>query len=104
MTAQARRDALWGYLFITPQMLGFLLVVIGPMVAVLVFSTQDRNLLTGVVKPVGMANYATIFSKDALFQKALVNSLAFTALLVPMNIALALFLATMLSQKLAGIT
>jgi multiple sugar transport system permease protein len=104
MSAQARRDALWGYLFITPQMLGFLLFVIGPLVAVLVFSTQDRNLLTGIVKPVGLANYATIFSKDALFQKALVNSLVFTALLVPLNIALALFLAIMLSQKLAGMT
>jgi multiple sugar transport system permease protein len=104
MTAHARRDALWGYLFITPQMLGFLLFVIGPLVAVLVFSTQDRNLLTGALHPVGMANYATIFAKDALFQKAIVNSLVFTALLVPMNIALALFLALMLAQKLAGIT
>jgi len=104
MTAQARRDALWGYLFITPQMLGFLLFVIGPLVAVFVFSTQDRNLLTGIVKPVGLDNYVTIFSKDALFQKALVNSLTFTGLLVPMNIVLALFLALVLSQKLAGIT
>jgi multiple sugar transport system permease protein len=104
MTAQARRDALWGYLFITPQMLGFLLFVIGPLVAVFVFSTQDRNLLSGVVKPVGLENYVAIFGKDPLFQKALVNSLTFTGLLVPMNIALALFLALVLSQKLAGIT
>ena len=104
MTAQARRDALWGYLFIAPQMLGFLLFVIGPLVAVFVFSTQDRNLLTGIAKPVGFDNFVTIFSKDALFQTALVNSLTFTALLVPMNIVLALFLALMLSQKLAGIT
>ncbi|MCC7452173.1 MAG: sugar ABC transporter permease [Anaerolineae bacterium] len=104
MTAQARRDALWGYLFIAPQMLGFLLFVIGPLVAVFVFSTQDRNLLTGIAKPVGFDNYVAIFSKDALFQTALVNSLTFTALLVPMNIGLALFLAMMLSQRIAGIT
>jgi multiple sugar transport system permease protein len=104
MTAQARRDALWGYLFITPQMLGFLVFVIGPLVAVLVFSTQDRNLLTGIARPVGLENYVTIVAKDPLFQKALVNSLTFTSLLVPINIILALFLALLLAQKLAGIT
>jgi multiple sugar transport system permease protein len=104
MTAQARRDSLWGYLFITPQMLGFLLFVIGPLMAVFVFSTQDRNLLTGVAKPIGLANFTAIFTKDPLFVKALTNSLIFTSLLVPMNIALALFLALLLAQKLAGIT
>lgn len=104
MSGQAHRDAFWGYVFITPQMLGFLLFVIGPLVTVFVFSTQDRNLLTGIAKPIGLENYATIFGKDALFQKALANSLTFTALLVPMNIVLALFLALVLSQKLAGIT
>jgi multiple sugar transport system permease protein len=104
MNAQARRDAVWGYLFITPQVLGFLLFVIGPLIAVLVFSTQDRNLLSGIAKPVGLANYADIFTKDPLFKKALINSITFTALLVPMNICLALFLATILSQKLAGMT
>lgn len=101
---QAIRDALWGYAFITPQMLGFLLFVIGPLIAVFVFSTQDRNLLTGAVKPIDLQNYAKIFTTDLLFRKAVVNSLTFTALLVPMNILLALMLAMLLAQKLSGMT
>lgn len=100
---QAIRDALWGYAFITPQMLGFLFFVIGPLIAVFVFSTQDRSLLSGIAKPIDFQNYVKIFTTDTLFQKAVLNSLTLTALLVPLNIMLALFLATLLAQKLAGV-
>ncbi len=100
----ARRDALWGYLFITPQMLGFLLFVLGPLVAIFVLSTQDRSLLNPVVKQIGLENYRMILTQDPLFETVLGNSLKFTLLLVPMNISLALFLATLLAQKLRGIT
>ncbi len=103
-SGSAGHEAVWGYLFIAPQMLGFLLFVIGPLLAVFVFSTQDRNLLTGSVKAVGLNNYLTILTNDALFTKAVTNSLIFTTLLVPANIALALFLAVLLAQKLAGVT
>jgi len=102
-SGSAGRETVWGYLFIAPQMLGFLVFVIGPLLAVFVFSTQDRNLLTGSVKTVGLNNYLTILTNDALFTKAVTNSLVFTTLLVPVNIALALFLAVLLAQKLAGV-
>lgn len=97
------RDALWGYAFIAPQMIGFAIFIILPLVTIFVFSTQERNLLTGAVTQVGFENFRTIFEDDALFRKVLVNTLTFTAGLVPLNIALALFLASLLAQKLRGI-
>jgi multiple sugar transport system permease protein len=99
----ARRDAFVGYTMIAPQVLGFLTFVIGPIVAVFWYALHQRNLLTGVSTFVGLGNFETMLVRDAVFQKVLVNSLVFTAGLVPLNVALALFLALMLSRDLPGV-
>ena len=99
-----KRDTLWGYAFIAPQMIGFIIFIILPLITIFFFSTEQRNLLTGIVTPVGLGNFRTIFESDLLFRKVLINTLTFTAGLVPLNIGLALFLATLLNQKLRGIT
>ncbi len=96
------RAAAPAYFFIAPQMAGFLLFVLGPTVAVFVFSMQSRNLLTGVNLFVGLENYRTMFAGDPLFVKTLVNSLVFTLGLVPTNIALALGLALLLAKQIRG--
>jgi multiple sugar transport system permease protein len=95
----AHQDRLWGYLFITPSFLGFLLFVLGPLIAVFVFSTQNRNLLTGQVSFVGLENFRTMTENDPLFTKTMINSLIFTAGLVPLNITLALTIAILLSRQ-----
>lgn len=99
----ARRDALFGFAMIAPQMLGFFTFVIGPIIAVFWYSLHQRNLLTGQSTFVGWGNFEQMFFRDAVFQKVLVNSLVFTAGLVPLNIILALFLALMLSRDLPGV-
>ena len=86
----AGRDALWGYLFISPQLIGFLVFVVGPLIAVIVFSTQDRNLLFGTATPVGLDNYRTLLTGDTLFWQVMQNTLYFSLLLVPLNIVVAL--------------
>jgi multiple sugar transport system permease protein len=88
---------------IAPQVIGFLAFVIGPIIAVFWFALHRRNLLTGQSTFIAFANFETMFSSDAVFQKVLVNSLVFTAGLVPLNIALALTLALLLSRQLPGV-
>ncbi len=100
----ARRDELYGYLFIAPQMIGFLVFVIGPLIAVFIYSFQERNLLTGQATFVGLENYFTMFYKDKLFSKVMLNSLFFTLGLVPLNVALSLGLAVALTNQLRGTT
>lgn len=100
----SRQDAIFGYLFIAPQIIGFLLFVIGPVIAVFVFSFQERNILTGVIQPVGLANYERMTGGDPIFSTVLVNSIIFTAGLVPLNLALALVLAVMLNRRMRGVT
>lgn len=96
------RQSVPGYLFIAPQLLGFLLFVIGPTVAVVIFSMQSRNLLTGTNLFVGLENYRMMFGQDPLFVKTLVNSLVFTLGLVPTNMAIALALALLLAKRIRG--
>lgn len=99
------QDALFGYLFVTPQVLGFLLFVVGPLIAVIYYSFQDRNVLTGMIQPAGLANYERMFSgADPLFGTVLANSIVFTAGLVPLNIIFALVLAVLLNRKMRGVT
>jgi multiple sugar transport system permease protein len=83
-------------------MIGFFLFVLGPILAVFVFSTQHRDLLTGVVEPAGLANFQTMLQTDRTFPRVLANSLAFTVWLVPLNLCLALLLAFLLTRKLRG--
>lgn len=99
----ARRDAMYGYLFIAPQLLGFVLLVLGPLVAVVVFSTQERNLLTGEVNNIGLGNFEFMLNEDPFFTKVLRNSLVFSGGLVPFNLILALVLALLLTQRVPGI-
>ena len=97
-------DALYGFLFISPQLTGFLLFVIGPLVAVIVYSFQQRNLLSGTVTFVGIQNYVDALASNPIFWKVLLNTLVFTAGLVPLNIALALALALLLNKPFRGVT
>ncbi len=100
----ARREAIFGYLFVLPQVLGFLLFVVGPLIAVVYYSFQDRNILTGISEPAGFANYNFMLNQDPLFWDVLINSLVFTLGLVPLNLMLATILAVLLNRKFAGST
>jgi multiple sugar transport system permease protein len=100
----AQRDSLWGYLFVAPQVIGFLMFVIGPLVAILVFSTQSRNLLSGEVSFIGLENFRYMFQEDPVFYLMLGNTLTFTAGLVPMNLVLALMLAILLAPQFKGVS
>ncbi|HYG60271.1 MAG TPA: sugar ABC transporter permease [Symbiobacteriaceae bacterium] len=96
-------DQLWGYLFVAPQLAGFLLFVIGPVVAVFLFSMQQKNLLAGTTMFVGLKNFEQMLA-DPMFTKVLVNSGLFTLGLVPLNLVLALTLAFLLTRNLRGST
>src|SRR5512138_2198716 len=100
----AQKDALFGYLFILPRVLGFLVFVLGPLVAIFLFSLQSRNLLSGQIEFIGLANYATMLFDDPIFQLMVTNTLTFTAGLVPLNLFLALALAILLAPQFKGVT
>ena len=94
---RALRESASGYAFILPQMIGFFLFVLIPLVNVFIYSFQNRNMLFGTSNPIGFQNYVTLF-QDSLFYLTLKNTLVFSVFLVPLNLALALGLALYLGE------
>ncbi|UFU04464.1 sugar ABC transporter permease [Ruania suaedae] len=92
-----RREAIAGYLFITPWILGFCIFTAGAMIWSLVLSFSRYNLATNAQTPVGLANYENLFA-DPRVATSLGNTLFFALLSVPLEIAFALFLATLLNR------
>ena len=95
-----RRRNIEGYLFISPWILGFLIFTLGPIIASLLMSFTNWDVVTPP-SWVGAANYKSMMS-DELFRKALINTVYYTAFSVPLGMITALSLALLLNQKLKG--
>jgi len=96
------REAIWGYLLITPNFLIILLFTVIPVFFSLYMSLTDWNILS-TPNFIGFENYQNIFS-DKLAQETFFNTFYFTVVSVPINAFLTLLLAVLLNQKIKGIT
>ncbi|WP_210508510.1 carbohydrate ABC transporter permease [Naasia sp. SYSU D00057] len=92
-----KREALAGYLFVAPWVVGFLIFTLGAMIYSLVISFSDYDLATDTAVPNGGANYAELF-EDPKVMLALGNTLFYAVMAVPLEIAFALFLAMLLNR------
>ncbi|MCL4864136.1 MAG: sugar ABC transporter permease, partial [Caldilineaceae bacterium] len=68
LSASERREALAGYLFISPWIVGFVVFFFGPIVASFVLSFTRWNIV-GSPQWVGLSNYERIFTQDPFFRK-----------------------------------
>lgn len=73
-SSNARSEAIAGYIFTFPVILGLLLWTIGPMIASLFISFSNWQVLDEL-KWVGFANYEKIFMRDLFFYKSIVVTL-----------------------------
>jgi multiple sugar transport system permease protein len=94
-----RQEAMWGYIFLLPTGIGFIVFVLGPMVGALGISLLDWDLLTPP-KLVGLDNYAKMFTNTRL-HKVLGNTILFVIGDVALNVMLGLGLALLLKRKIA---
>lgn len=92
-----RREALAGYLFISPWLIGFLIFTAGAMVYSLYISFSSYNLATNSARPVGIDNYANLF-EDPRVGVSLANTLFYVVMAVPLEIVFALVLALLLNR------
>jgi multiple sugar transport system permease protein len=84
----------------TPAILGMLLFSIGPMIASLLLSFTQYDMLTAP-SWVGLANYRQLVHDD-LFLKSLRVTAIYSFVTVPLILVLSFVLATMLNQKIRG--
>lgn len=98
-----QKEALAGYLFILPGILGLLLFSAIPLGAALVISFTNYNILQSP-RWVGLRNYTYAFTGDDLFWPSLGRTFYYVLLSVPLGILLSLGLALLLNQQLRGTT
>ncbi len=95
----ARMEAIWGYLFISPWIVGFTLLTAIPMIATLVF-TFTNITLTGEepLRFVGFENYERMFA-DPRTWDALGVTLRFAAVALPIGLIVPFAIAILLNSK-----
>jgi multiple sugar transport system permease protein len=97
----ARKEALWGYLFLLPTALGFTLFVLGPMIGALGISLLHWDLLTSPTFA-GFANFAGL-ARDARLSIVVGNTALFVIGDVLLTMVLGLGLALLLRWKLSKV-
>jgi multiple sugar transport system permease protein len=91
-----RREAIAGYLFISPWLIGFGVFTLGAMIYSLVISFSYYNLAKNTVRPAGLDNYRAMID-DPKVAHSLENTLFYAVMAVPLEICFALLLALLLN-------
>lgn len=94
----ARRETFWGYLFISPFLIGLFVFTLIPTVATFVLSFTNYTLSGAATRAVGLLNYQNLIS-DAQIWAALLITLKFALIALPVGLILPLMLAVMLNSK-----
>ena len=101
----ARREAIWGLAFVAPWIIGFLLFTIGPLIASLVLSLTDFDLVRPeAVRFIGLDNY-TRMAGDPLVIQGLIVTARFAIIAIPVTMIASLGIALLVnSPRLIGRT
>lgn len=99
--SQRRRDAVTGYLFLTPWLIGLVAITLGPILASLYLAFTDYSLL----KPpewIGLANFQEMLT-DRRLHKSLLVTFQYVFVSVPLQLLMALGLAIVLNKGIRGL-
>lgn len=99
---QRRREAITGYLFASPWLIGFVFLTLGPMLFSLYASFTQYNIVGAPIWK-GLANYQFIFQHDPDFPIALKNTLWYVVVKTPVVIVFSLFIAVLMNQSIPGV-
>ncbi len=92
------REALWGYLFVAPWLIGLALFTAGPMLASLALSVTDFNLVKPeAIRFVGLDNYIRLGS-DPTIAQSLVATFKFATIAIPLTMGASLGFAVLLNH------
>lgn len=98
----AKREALEGFVFISPWIFGFVLFLAGPLVASLALSFTYWDLFSPPVF-IGWENYSEMIA-DRLFWQAMKVTLFYTLTAVPLGIIVGFSIALLMNQKIMGVS
>lgn len=105
MTAAQKNEAIWGLAFVTPTMLGLIILNFYPIVDTIIKSFQKVGKFNSGNTFVGLDNYKYLLvehSSDTL--RVFWNTIKYAIIEVPFGVAIALLLAVLLNRKMHGRT
>lgn len=94
----ARRETRTAYLFIAPSAIGFIVFVLGPLVAALWFSLTEYDIISPP-RFVGLDNYVRLFS-DSRLGAVYVNTIIYVVAAVALINGIGLLLAVLINQHM----
>lgn len=98
LSLQAKRGRI-GLLFISPWLIGFVLLKLVPIIASFVFSLTDFNMLRpDETAFIGLKNYASLI-QDEVMWGILISTAGLAIITIPLQLGFALALATILSNE-----
>lgn len=101
--ALTKKEAMWGWIFVAPWLIGFLVFTAGPMVVSAVFAFADYSVLNEP-RYVGLKNFSDLFLVDGgRLAKAFSNVLYLTVIGVPLGIFSGLGIAILLNAGVRGL-
>jgi multiple sugar transport system permease protein len=96
-----RREAIEGYLWISPWILGFLIFSLGPILYSAYLSFTEYKI-AGTPEWIGLENYRQAFSVDKQFWPSLGRTVYYSIGLVVLGVSLSLLAAILLNQEIKG--
>ncbi len=98
-----QREALTGWLFVSPALIGFGIFTFGAILYSLYLSFTDYDMF-GTPEWVGLENYIKAFTNDEYFYQYFGNTFYFAIVLVPVVLVISLFLAILINKKVGKLT
>ena len=96
------RTYLTGWSFILPNFIGFGVFTLYPVLSLFYISFTNWDIF-GTARWIGFANYQRLIN-DSQFHTALLNTLYYCAITIPLTLVTSLALALLLNTKLRGVT
>ena len=101
MSAAAKNEAMWAWAFVTPTMLGLIILNFYPVINTIYQSFCKTGDFGKGNKFVGLANYQSVLGASETWG-SLINTIKYAIIEVPFGVVIALVLAVFLNKKLAG--
>lgn len=95
------REALWGYLFIAPNLIATVVFLFIPIVFSLAISMSKWDMINPP-QFVGLRNFTRQMAEDSQFWVSAMNTAVYSLISIPLGIVLALLIAWLLSGNLRG--
>src|SRR5262245_11384002 len=100
-TSMRARDALWGYVFLLPWVLGLIIFWLGPIILSFALSFTQYDVISAPIFN-GLENYHKAFFDDELFWPSILRTFKYSAIVVPVGLLGALGLALLLNRGIRG--